>query len=140
MSRAFRESECMSKRIVIILAVLTLHLDWAVPSLAQTTPQNQRPSHIKHDLDKLGFDEKIAITLFDGSKLLGRISGIGDDQFTITIKDGSLKTIAYADTRRITKDFGSTGHQLAFLALSAGALAGLLAFIAVVGRKDSVTR
>lgn len=130
----------MKKTVASVLVVLLIQLGFASLTRAQPDKDAQRFSKAKHDVEDLGFDAKVEVRLQDGSTLKGRITGIGDDQFVITGKDGTARKISYATTRRVRKDFGSNGRQLGELALIGVGLAGVLALIFYVGRMDSVTR
>ena len=130
----------IKKLLTLTLAVVTIYLVCQRSTPAQTDKQAAQFSHVKHEVEKLGFDAKVEVRLQDGSTLKGRISGIAEDQFVITDKHGTATKIPYSNARRVMKDFGSTRSQAGFLALSVGALAGAIALIVVFGRRDSVTR
>ena len=129
----------MKKLFTWLLSVSLISLACA-SSAAQTDKDAQRFSQIKHEVEKIGFDEKVEVRLQNGSTLKGRISGIADDQFVITDKQGTATKVPYTSARRVAKSDGSTRSQLGLFALGVGGLAGMIALIVVVGRKDSVTR
>src|SRR2546427_6159040 len=107
----------ITKLVTMILTVTTINFTCAASAFTQTDTDAQRFSHVKHDVEKLGFDQKVEVRLQDGSIVKGRISGIADDQFVITDKQGANKKIFYASTRRVAKDPGSTSSQIGLLAL-----------------------
>ena len=127
-----------TKILILILAVATINFACATSAFAQTGKDQQRFSQVKHEVEKLGFDEQVEVRLQNGSTLKGRISGIADDQFMITDKQGTPTKIPYSSARRVAKHFGSTRSQLGLLALGVGALAGMIALIVTVGKKDYV--
>jgi len=127
-----------TKILILILAAATINFACATSAFAQTEKDQQRFSQVKHEVEKLGFDEQVEVRLQNGSTLKGRISGIADDQFMITDKQGTATKIPYPGARRVVKNFGSTRSQLGLLALGVGALAGMIALIVTVGKKDYV--
>ena len=130
----------MKKLVTCLLSVSLISLTCVSSAPAQTDKDAQRFSQVKHEVEKLGFDEQVEVRLQDGSTLKGRISGIADDQFVITDKQGTATKVPYASARRVVKSNGSTRSQLGLFALGVGGLAGMIALIVIVGRKDSVTR
>ncbi len=125
----------ITKIVTLILAAITINFACATSAFAQTNKDAQLFSQVKHEVEKLGFDERVEVRLQNGSTLKGRISGIADDQFVITDKQGTATRIPYSSARRVVKSFGSTRSQMGLLALSVGALVGMIALIVVVGRK-----
>ena len=130
----------ITKIFTLVLAALTINFACECSAPAQTDKDAQRFSQVKHEVEKLGFDEQVEVRMQNGSTLKGRISGIADDQFVITDKNGAATKIPYSSARRVVKSVGSTRSQLGIFALGVGAAVGMIALIVVVGRKDSVTR
>jgi hypothetical protein len=130
----------MEKAVSAVLVLVLINVVCVRFAHAQTDKDAQRFSQIKHEVEKLGFDEQVDVRLQNGATLKGRISGIADDQFVITDKQGTATKVPYTSARRVVKSNGSTRSQLGLFALGVGGLAGMIALIVVVGRKDSVTR
>ena len=128
----------ITKLVTMILMVTTINCICAASAFAQTDKDAQRFSQVKHDVEKLGFDQKVEVRLQDGSIVKGRISGIAADQFVISDKQGANRKIFYASTRRVAKDPGSTSSQIGLLALGVGAAVGMIALIINVGKRDYV--
>ena len=88
-----------TKILILILAAATINFACATSAFAQTEKDQQRFSQVKHEVEKLGFDEQVEVRLQNGSTLKGRISGIADDQFMITDKQGTATKIPYLGVR-----------------------------------------
>ena len=101
-----------TKILALILAAVTINFLCATSAFPQSGKNAPRFSQVKHEVEKLGFDEPVEIRLQDGSTLKGRISGIADDQFVITDKQGTATRIPYSSARRVVKNFGSTDRSL----------------------------
>ena len=63
-----------------------------------------------------------------------------DDQFVITDQKGAATKIPYSNIQRVVKHDDTTGSHLRGLAMGVGVLAGVLALLVIVGRKDYVAR
>ena len=109
----------ITKLVTMILMVTTINFICAASAFAQTDKDAQRFSQVKHDVEKLGFDQKVEVRLQDGS-IVNHISGIAHDQFVITDKQGANRKFFCASTRRVAKDPGSTSSQIGLLAPGVG--------------------
>ena len=54
-------------------------------------------------VQNVGFGKRIDVTLKDGSKMRGRITGMSEDRFVVTDSKGRAVPIAYAEVSRISK-------------------------------------
>ena len=130
----------MNKLLTVFLVVLLTNFACATSAPAQSSKDAVRIDKLRRDVEKIGFDERVEVKLNDGTKLKGRVTGIADDQFVITDQKGSATKIPYSNIKRVVKHDDTTGPQLGKFAVGMGVLAGVLAFLFVVGRKDYVAR
>jgi len=130
----------MNKLLTVFLVVLLTNFACATSAPAQSSKDAVRIDKLRRDVEKIGFDERVEVKLNDGTKLKGRVTGIADDQFVITDQKGSATKIPYSNIKRVVKHDDTTGPQRGKFAVGMGVLAGVLAFLFVVGRKDYVAR
>jgi ABC-type Fe3+-hydroxamate transport system substrate-binding protein len=135
-----RQSRGGSKLLAFALAALLINLACATSAPAQLNTAAARIDKLRRDVEKIGFDERVEVKLNDGTKLKGRVTGIADEQFVITDQKGTATRIPYSNIKRVVKHDDTTGPQLRGLALGVGVLAGVLALLFIVGRKDYVAR
>jgi small nuclear ribonucleoprotein (snRNP)-like protein len=139
MSRAFRTN--IGKRtLAFALVALAINFACATSAPAQSNKDILRIDKLRRDVEKIGFDERVEVKLNDGTKLKGRVTGIADDQFVITDQKVAATKILYSNIKRVVKHDDTTGSHLRGLALGVGVLAGVLALLVIVGRKDYVAR
>jgi hypothetical protein len=134
MSRAF-QTNILKRTLASLLVALAINFACATSAPAQSNMDVARIDRLRRDVEKVGFDERVAVKLNDGTKLKGRITGIADDQFVITDQTGAATRIPYSNIKRVVKHDDTTGSHLGTLALGVGALVGVLALLVVVGRK-----
>jgi hypothetical protein len=139
MSRAFR-ANIAKRTLAVILVALAINLACATSTPAQSNKDIMRSDKLRKDVEKIGFDERVEVKLNDGTELKGRITGIADDQFVITDQKGAATKIPYFNIKRVVKHDDTTGSHLRGLAMGVGVLAGVLALLVIVGRKDYVAR
>ena len=139
MSRAFR-TNVIKRSLAFVLVALAINFACATSAPAQTNKDAARIDKLRRDVEKIGFDEQVEVKLNDETKLKGRVTGIADDQFVIADKKGTATKIPYSNIQRVVKHDDTTGSHLSGLALGVGVLAGVLALLVIVGRKDYVAR
>src|SRR5947207_15897474 len=77
-----------TKILILILAAATINFACATSAFAQTEKDQQRFSQVKHEVEKLGFDEQVEVSLKNGLTLKGRIGGSAADQLQLTDRHG----------------------------------------------------
>lgn len=89
----------------------------------------RRLAKIKAGINKIGTgpDAKVSVKLNNRKQVIGTISSISDDNFTVIDKDGSSNTIAFAEVKRINGKNLSTGAWVA-IGAGIGAAAFFIAF------------
>jgi hypothetical protein len=92
----------MNRLLVCGLAALVINLVCAPSAPAQSDKEAQRVYKVKHDVDKIGTDENVKVTLLDGTKLKGRISEIGADYFVVVEKKtANPNRISFAQVKQV---------------------------------------
>src|SRR2546430_16659466 len=90
-----------TKILILILAAATINFDCATSAFAQTEKDQQRFSEVKHEVEKLGFDEQEEVRLKNGSNLKGGIRGIEEDHFMYNRRQGSSTEVPYCRGRGV---------------------------------------
>ena len=57
----------------------------------------------KAKVNRLGFGTRVNVSLQNGTKTTGRITGLADDHFLVTDGKGKVSHVAYVDVARIKK-------------------------------------
>ncbi|HJP91179.1 MAG TPA: hypothetical protein VJ875_04435 [Pyrinomonadaceae bacterium] len=117
----------MLKRLfALVIAVLIVNL--AVVSSGNAQSKDLSPEEARAQVAKLGTGPKavVRVTLRDGKKIQGWLSGVADDHFTVTgEKSGSITSIAYADVKEVKSLKPSRGM------LAAGIVGGLALVVVI---------
>ncbi|MDE3181701.1 MAG: hypothetical protein KGM47_18805 [Acidobacteriota bacterium] len=92
------------------------------------SPQSAHTAQVKAVLEKLGVNKSIAIVLSDGEKLHGRISGLGEESFTLAIgRKGVVRDIPYEQVTKIHPG----PSKLIWISLGAIAVAVVIVIVAL---------
>ena len=77
--------------------------------LAQTSKADQEIQKIKQKIEKVGVGEKtsVSVTMRDGTKFKGRLTGLADDSFALLDQKSSREvSIAYAQVQSVGSSKG----------------------------------
>jgi hypothetical protein len=94
-------------------------------ALAQTNDARAQKARAKVEKIKAGSKTKVEVILRDHTKLRGRISHVGTDDFTLTdSKTGASQTVAFTDVEKVSK--GGSGLTLGtWILIASGAAAAI---------------
>jgi len=87
---------------VIVVFVLLFCVLYTAAIAAQDRKSSSTDSNsAKVTVNQLGFGKRVNVTLQDGGKTTGRITGLGEDHFVVTDGKGVTFKIEYAHLSRI---------------------------------------
>ena len=90
------------KLLTFSLATWLIVLGCVTSAPAQTDKDAQRLAKVKHAVNEVGIDENVKVTLLDGTKLKGRIAGIGEDYFVLVEKKtADSNRISFAQVKQV---------------------------------------
>jgi hypothetical protein len=130
----------MNRILAFALVALAINCACVTSAPAQSNTDIMRIGKLRKDVEKIGFDERVEVTLNDRTKLKGCITGIADDQFVITDQKGAATTIPYSNIKRVVKHDYTTGSQLRTLGMGVGILAGVIGLLVVIKQTAYPTR
>ncbi len=104
------------------------------PVVAQQAEQATTAEKTKIEIAKLGVGEKarVTVTLKDGTRTKGYVSGVADNEFLIRDrKTDAPTTVRYADVAKVERNRGhSTAKHLAIgIGIGVGAVVAVLAIV-----------
>jgi len=87
---------------VIVVFVLLFCVLYTAAIAAQDRKASFTDSNsAKVKVNQLGFGKRVNVTLQDGGRTAGRITGLGEDHFVVTDSKGVIFKIEYTDLSRI---------------------------------------
>lgn len=122
----------MRKAISSLLTIFVFTGLFIGPVRAQVASEIEADA-IKQDVSRLysTTSRKVSVKLRSGAKLMGYISAVGSDTFTLR-DNGSRRNIRYADVASVSQT-GLSKNQKTALLIGAGA--AVVVLVAVFGRK-----
>ena len=92
----------MKRLLKSLFSVLLVSFVCVTSTPAQADKESQRIGKVKHQVNRIGFDENVEVRLTDASKLKGRISVISENNFVLVdSKTGDATTITFAQVKQI---------------------------------------
>ena len=117
----------MRKTLAATLTGILLFTAFGVNAARAQTGNSRTIEQARAKVEKIGAGSKtkVEVILRDHTKLRGRISHVGVDDFTVTnAKTGTSQTIAYTDVEKVSK--GGSGLTMgSWILIAAGAGAAI---------------
>ena len=117
----------MRKTLAATLTGILLFTAFGVNAARAQTGNSRTIEKARAQVEKIGAGSKtkVEVILRDHTKLRGRISHVGVDDFTVTnAKTGTSQTIAYTDVEKVSK--GGSGLTMgSWILIAAGAGAAI---------------
>lgn len=129
----------MLKRLLVLtLGILVMNFALSAPLLAATDNDKvaKHAGKVKANITRLGTgrDARVEVQLRDKTKLKGYVSQIKVNSFfVVDDRTGTETEVPYPQTRQVKGHNLSTGAKIA---IAAGIIAAIIAFIVIAGNSD----
>ncbi len=91
----------MEKKVIVVFVLLFCVLYTAAIAAQDRKSSFTDSNSAKVKVNQLGFGKRVNVTLQDGGRTAGRITGLGEDHFVVTDSKGVIFKIEYTDLSRI---------------------------------------